>query len=36
MRERVEALDGSLSAGPGPNRGWVVQATLPLSARGTT
>lgn len=36
MRERVEALDGSLSAGPRPSGGWVLHATLPLPARCTT
>jgi signal transduction histidine kinase len=29
MRERVEALGGTLSAGPGPGAGWSVLATLP-------
>jgi signal transduction histidine kinase len=29
MRERVEALGGTLRAGPGPGRGWSVLATLP-------
>jgi signal transduction histidine kinase len=29
MRERVEALGGTLRAGPGPGRGWSVRATLP-------
>ena len=32
MRERAEALGGTLQAGPGPDGGWVVAATLPLSA----
>lgn len=32
MRERVEALGGSLSAGPGAERGWSVRATLPAPA----
>ena len=32
MRERVEALGGTLSAGPRPGRGWTVRATLPLGA----
>jgi signal transduction histidine kinase len=31
MRERAEALGGSLEAGPRPEGGWCVQATLPLS-----
>jgi signal transduction histidine kinase len=30
MRERVHALGGVLSAGPVPNVGWVVQASIPL------
>lgn len=29
MRERAELLGGSLSAGPGPEGGWVVEAELP-------
>lgn len=29
MRERASLLGGTLRAGPGPDRGWVVQATLP-------
>ena len=29
MRERATLLGGTLHAGPGPVRGWVVQATLP-------
>jgi signal transduction histidine kinase len=33
MRERAEALGGTLSAGPGPAGGWVVAARLPLPAR---
>ncbi|MCN9244693.1 histidine kinase [Streptomyces sp. RY43-2] len=32
LRERVEALDGTLHAGPLPGGGWQVQATLPLVA----
>ena len=32
MRERVEALGGTLSAGPRPGQGWTVRATLPLVA----
>ncbi|OIJ63584.1 sensor histidine kinase [Streptomyces mangrovisoli] len=37
MAERVEALGGSLTAGPGPEGGWQVQALLPatLSAART-
>ncbi|WP_216212053.1 histidine kinase [Amycolatopsis aidingensis] len=30
MRERVELLRGRLSAGPGPDGGWLVEAWLPL------
>ncbi|WP_243723314.1 ATP-binding protein, partial [Actinomadura sp. 7K507] len=33
MRERVEALGGSLSAGPSPGRGWSVRATVPVPTR---
>ncbi|MFB9201502.1 sensor histidine kinase [Nonomuraea spiralis] len=33
MRERVEALDGTLRAGPRPEGGWSVRAALPLGAR---
>ncbi|MBW3619552.1 MAG: sensor histidine kinase [Actinobacteria bacterium] len=29
MRERASLLGGTLRAGPGPDRGWVVQATFP-------
>ncbi|WP_370087366.1 sensor histidine kinase [Streptacidiphilus sp. MAP12-16] len=32
MRERVEALGGTLDAGPRPGAGWSVRATLPLQA----
>lgn len=35
MRERVEALGGTLTAGPRAGRGWVVRATLPLPERAT-
>lgn len=31
MRERVEALGGTLNAGPKPAGGWAVTATLPVS-----
>ena len=34
MRERLEALGGTLRVGPGPEGGWVVAATLPLAAGG--
>jgi signal transduction histidine kinase len=30
MRKRVETLGGSLLAGPGPDAGWSVRATLPV------
>jgi signal transduction histidine kinase len=33
MRERVEALGGTLSAGPAPGAGWSVLATLPAPGR---
>jgi signal transduction histidine kinase len=33
MRERVEALGGTLCAGPCPDAGWAVRATLPVSER---
>ena len=33
MRERAEALGGTLSAGPGPDGGWTVAAKLPPAAR---
>ncbi len=29
MRERAALLGGTLDAGPGPNKGWVVNAVLP-------
>lgn len=29
MRERTSLLGGTLLAGPGPDRGWVVEAMLP-------
>ncbi len=31
MRERVELLGGSFTAGPEPKRGWAVRAELPLT-----
>jgi signal transduction histidine kinase len=31
MRERAEALGGTLHAGPGADGGWQVEATLPLT-----
>ncbi|MFI9840620.1 sensor histidine kinase [Nonomuraea sp. NPDC051941] len=33
MRERVEALGGTLRAGPSPGAGWSVVAALPVPAR---
>lgn len=33
MRERIEALGGHLSAGPGRDTGWSVHATLPIPER---
>lgn len=33
MAERAHLLGGSLSAGPGSQRGWVVEAVLPAEAR---
>jgi signal transduction histidine kinase len=34
MRERASLLGGTLHAGPGSDRGWVVEATLPTRAPG--
>jgi signal transduction histidine kinase len=33
MSERAMLLGGFLEAGPGPDRGWTVEATLPRAAR---
>ncbi|MFF3444738.1 sensor histidine kinase [Streptosporangium sp. NPDC002721] len=33
MRERVEALGGTLTAGPRPGSGWSVRATVPTGER---
>ena len=33
MRERLEALGGTLRTGPRPGAGWSVLATLPVPAR---
>ena len=35
MRERSEILGGSLTAGPSPDGGWVVEAVLPLDPDAT-
>lgn len=35
MRERASLLGGTLAAGPGPDRGWVVEAVLPARAPAT-
>src|SRR5262249_17839937 len=35
MRERGEALGGTLDAGPGPECGWRVEAALPLALTQT-
>jgi signal transduction histidine kinase len=35
MRERAEALSGTLDAGPGPQGGWRVEATMPLARAKT-
>lgn len=34
MSERAQLLGGSLSAGPGPEGGWVVEAVLPAEVTG--
>lgn len=34
MMERAKLLGGTLEAGPGPERGWVVEAVLPVSGPG--
>ncbi len=36
MRERASLLGGTLRAGPGPVRGWVVQATFPTRDSAAT
>lgn len=36
IRERVESLDGTLTAGPEPGGGWTVRAALPVPAKGWT
>jgi signal transduction histidine kinase len=36
MRERVETLGGTLTAGPRPEAGWSVRATLPLGRMAST
>ena len=33
MDERVTLLGGTLQAGPGPDRGWTVRATIPRGRR---
>lgn len=35
MTERVSLLDGTLTTGPGPDRGWLVRASIPRSGQGT-
>jgi signal transduction histidine kinase len=35
MRERAEALGGTLDAGPGPDGGWRVESALPLARART-
>ena len=34
MVERASLLGGGCSAGPGPERGWLVEATLPREVAG--
>jgi len=34
MAERLSLLGGDLEAGPGPDRGWTVEATIPRSGGG--
>ena len=34
MTERAALLGGTLDAGPGPERGWVVEAVLPRVGAG--
>ena len=34
MTERAKLLGGSLEAGPGPDRGWVVTAVIPKNGKG--
>jgi signal transduction histidine kinase len=36
MRERATALGGTFGAGPAPNGGWWVFATLPISGRSSS
>ncbi|MDP9495083.1 MAG: sensor histidine kinase, partial [Actinomycetota bacterium] len=33
MTERAKLLGGSLEAGPGPGRGWVVTAVIPKNGK---
>jgi len=35
MSERVALLGGTLRAGPGPERGWQVEATIPREGRAS-
>jgi signal transduction histidine kinase len=35
MTERVALLGGTFSAGPGAERGWVVEAVLPRVRSGS-
>jgi len=34
MAERAKLLGGTLAAGPGPDRGWLVEASLPRTGSG--